>query len=85
MSSILEYLDNNKVDKADLARQKSIAQGKMIPTRDTTDAIKYEGRGLKRWGGSQAALSTLGFKKTAYFKPSSAKKQKVLRRIRKVR
>tara|TARA_B100000287_G_C20215969_1_gene616045 strand:+ start:486 stop:629 length:144 start_codon:yes stop_codon:yes gene_type:complete len=37
----------NKQLKAEKARKDSIKDGKMIPKRDSTDAIRYAGRGLK--------------------------------------
>ena len=60
---MIRFFDNNQLAKADAARTNSIKSGKMLATRDTTDAIRHEGRGLKRWGGQRAALSSLGFQK----------------------
>ena len=45
---MIRFFDNNQLAKADAARTNSIKSGKMLATRDTTDAIRHEGRGLKR-------------------------------------
>ncbi len=55
----------NKQLKAEKARKDSIKDGKMIPKRDSTDAIRYAGRGLKNWNGTQSSLRSLGFSKVA--------------------
>ena len=65
MSSLVELFTPNRQVKAEKARAKSIAAAKMIPTRDETDALRHEGRGLKTWMGPKIALSSLGFQKIA--------------------
>ena len=54
--------------KAEKARAESIQAGKMIPTHDETDALRYEGKGLKTWEGSRPSLKSLGFQKISYKK-----------------
>ena len=63
-NSIVQFLDSKRTDANDVAREKSISEGKMIPTQDNRDAIRYAGRGLKIWQGNKASLQSLGFKKT---------------------
>jgi len=65
VNSIVNIFDNDRLERADAARTNSVQAGTMLPTRDTTDAIKHSGRGLKNWEGRGAALRSLGFKKTA--------------------
>tara|TARA_B100001758_G_scaffold236768_1_gene238209 strand:- start:4493 stop:4822 length:330 start_codon:yes stop_codon:yes gene_type:complete len=55
----------NKQLKAEKARKDSVKDGKMLPRRDSTDAIRYAGRGLKTWNGTQSSLRSLGFSKVA--------------------
>ena len=63
-NSIVQFLESKRTDQNENARNQSIASGKMLPKRDSTDAIRYAGRGLKVWEGNQASLQSLGFKKT---------------------
>ena len=68
MHSVLKIFTKTKLSKAEKARKESIAKGDMIATRDLTDAIRYQGRGLKTWEGRKQSwnateLKKLGFKK----------------------
>ena len=45
---MISLFTDSKLLKTDAARTNSINAGKMLATRDTTDAIRHEGRGLKR-------------------------------------
>ncbi len=46
-NSIVQFLESKRTDQNENARNQSIASGKMLPKRDSTDAIRYAGRGLK--------------------------------------
>ena len=63
MPSLLKLFTPTRQVKAEKARAESIANAKMIPTRDTTDALRHEGKGLKTWSSSKSSLQSLGFNK----------------------
>ena len=86
MATITDIFTNKRWKQLDKSRDKSIERGDMIATRDTSQALRYEGKGLKKWSGRQnswAATNLIqqGFNKIAKLRIAHKVTKKDLKKV----